>query len=108
MCRDVLCNPEAAGYLTENFVVWAGDVSQPKAYKLSSQMGVTGFPFLAVFLCKGSTPTIPYLIHPEPEDPQLRSLGVQQTKHPLLLKRDEAVHDVDKLLPQLRKLVEEE
>eukprot|EP01043_Picozoa_sp_COSAG02_P017666 COSAG02_NODE_805_length_16972_cov_36.668287_11_plen_320_part_00 len=108
MCRDVLCNAEAAGYMTENFVVWAGDVSQPEAYKLSSQMGVTGFPFLAVFLCKGSTPTIPYLIHQEPEDPQLRSLGVQQTKHPLLLKRDEAVQDVDKLLPQLRKLVEEE
>ena len=108
MCRDVLCNQEAAAYLTENFVVWAGDVSQPEAYKLSSQMGVTGFPFLAVFLCKGSTPTVNYLLHREPEDPQLRSLGVAPTKHPLLMMRDEAVHDVDKLLPQLRKLVEEE
>lgn len=108
MCKDVLCNSEAANYLTENFVVWAGDVSQPEAYTLSTQMGATGFPFLAVFLCKGTTPEIPYLLHRQPEDPQLRSLGVAQTKHPLLLKRDQAVSDVDKLLPQLRKLVEDE
>lgn len=110
MCRDVLCNGEAAGYLTENFVVWAGDVSQPEAYTLSTQMGATGFPFLAVFLCKGTTPEIPYLLHRQPEDPQLRSLGVEQPTHPLLLKLDQgpAVHDVDKLLPQLRKLVDDE
>ena len=108
MCRDVLCNGEAAAYLTENFVVWAGDVSQPEAYMLSSQMGATGLPFLAVFLCKAATPDIQYLLHRQPEDPQLRSLGVQEAKHPLLMKRDEALLDVDKLLPQLRKLVEEE
>ena len=32
---------------TANFVVWAGDVAQPEAYKLSTQMGAAGFPFFA-------------------------------------------------------------
>jgi len=107
LCRDVLCNAEVAAYLTANFVVWAGDVAQPEAYKLSTQMGAAGFPFFAVFLCKSPTPDVAYLLHRQPEDPQLRSLGVQREKHPLLLKHDQAV-GADKLLPQLRRVVDDE
>jgi hypothetical protein len=112
-CRDVLCKPEVASYISEHFVFWAGDVSQPDAYRLSSRMGVPGYPFLAVVLCLKHNPegAVQFLLHPLPEDPQLRALGVQQPRQPLLLKCEQysgAPGSAEQLLGQLRRVVENE
>ena len=108
-CRDVLCQPQVSEFLSQNFIVWAGDVSEPEAYRLSNQMGVPSFPFVAVVLCpkQNSESFVRMLLHPSPEDPQLRALGVQPPRQPLVVKYDELV-DAERLLAQLRRAVDNE
>lgn len=108
-CRDVLCHPEVAACLAEHFVIWAGDVSQPDAYRLATQVGVQRFPFFAVLMCLKNNPdsVVQYLLHPLAEDPQLRSLGVRQPKQPLVMKCDELVQ-ADTFLASLTKVVDTE
>jgi hypothetical protein len=104
-----LCHPEVAACLAEHFVIWAGDVSQPDAYRLATQVGVQRFPFFAVLMCLKNNPdsVVQYLLHPLAEDPQLRSLGVRQPKQPLVMKCDELVQ-ADTFLASLTKVVDTE
>jgi hypothetical protein len=125
-CRGVLCNPEVlpricfflssrvkrygttAGepmrsrrwkvvtVLADHCIIWAGDVSHPNAYRLSVQLGVRGYPSLAMILCMKATapdPLATLLAPPRPEvemDPRVRALlqphGASdvRSRHPLL------------------------
>jgi hypothetical protein len=53
-CRQVLCNQQFIDFVNETSVVWGGNVWDPEAYGLSSQLSVTAFPFLGLLVCQSA------------------------------------------------------
>jgi len=51
-CQQVFCSPTLSSFVdNSNIVTWAGKVWDPEAYKLSSELGVSCFPYLALLVC---------------------------------------------------------
>jgi hypothetical protein len=53
-CRQVLCNHQFIDFANETSIVWGGNVWDPEAYGLSSQLSVTAFPFLGLLVCQSA------------------------------------------------------
>jgi hypothetical protein len=53
-CNQVLCSQQFANVTNNNVIMWGGKVFDPEAYGLSSQLGVSTFPFLALLMCQSS------------------------------------------------------
>jgi hypothetical protein len=49
-CRQVLNNQAFIDFANESMLVWGGNVWDPEAYGLSSQLGVSAFPFLGLLV----------------------------------------------------------
>jgi len=47
-CRETLCTEIITDFLNENFLNWAGAVSNAEAFKLSTMLGAATYPFIAV------------------------------------------------------------
>ena len=54
-CREVLCAPNIVRYIDNNFLFWAGSVSDVEAYALTYQLKCKSFPFLSVLLCQSES-----------------------------------------------------
>lgn len=52
--RQVLCDSTFTNFVNENMIVWGGQVFDPEAYGLSSQLSVTSYPFLALVVCQSA------------------------------------------------------
>lgn len=46
--RETLGTEIISEFINENFLIWAGDLSNPEPYKLSTMLGAAAYPFLAV------------------------------------------------------------
>lgn len=49
-CKDTLCTSLITDFFNENFIFWAGSISNSEAYKASLLLGASSYPFMAV-LC---------------------------------------------------------
>ncbi|GBG81547.1 hypothetical protein CBR_g32537 [Chara braunii] len=47
-CREVLCDPSVVEFLSENFVVWGGDVRGAEGFQMTHNMKASTFPYMAV------------------------------------------------------------
>ena len=54
-CREVLCVTNIVRYIDNNFLFWAGSVSDVEAYALTYQLKCKSFPFLSVLLCHSAS-----------------------------------------------------
>ncbi|KAK9806360.1 hypothetical protein WJX72_011391 [[Myrmecia] bisecta] len=52
-CRGTLCSPGVVEYVNANFVAWGGNIRFADAYRLSSSLRVTSYPFVAVLAFSG-------------------------------------------------------
>lgn len=51
-CQQVFCSSTLSSFVNNaNIVTWAGKVWDPEAYKLSSELRVSCFPYLALLVC---------------------------------------------------------
>jgi hypothetical protein len=53
-CEQVLCSPQFVEMTSANVVLWGGRVFDPEAYGLSTQLGVSAYPFMALLICQSA------------------------------------------------------
>ena len=53
-CQQVFCQTAFTNVANQHMVVWGGNVWDAEAYGLSSQLGVTSFPFMALLVCQST------------------------------------------------------
>lgn len=53
-CTQLLSSDPFINMMEQNAVVWAGRVWDPEAYSLSSQLGASAFPFVALLMCQSN------------------------------------------------------
>ena len=53
-CQQVLGNSSLINLVTESMIVWGGRVWDSEAYALSTQLGVTAYPFLGLLVCQST------------------------------------------------------
>ena len=54
-CQQVLCKREVAEYCDNNVVTWAGSVWNTESYRLSHQLRVATYPFVAMLMCRSES-----------------------------------------------------
>ena len=47
-CQDTLCSPPVIQFLTENFLVWGGDVRSSEGFQMSKSLRASTYPYCAV------------------------------------------------------------
>jgi FAS-associated factor 2 len=52
-CKDTLCSPAFVDYLNSTFISWGGDIRNPEAYRLASNLRVSKYPYCALLAFSG-------------------------------------------------------
>lgn len=53
-CTQLLSSDPFITMMEQNAIIWAGRVWDPEAYSLSSQLGASAFPFVALLMCQSN------------------------------------------------------
>lgn len=53
-CREILADERVISCMNSRFIVWAGDVAEAEAYKISLTLGPAAFPFCAILNVRNS------------------------------------------------------
>jgi FAS-associated factor 2 len=53
-CKETLCCPSFVDYLNATFVSWGGDIRCPEAFRLSTKLRVTRYPYCALLAFSGT------------------------------------------------------
>jgi len=86
-CRETLCTELISEFLSENFLIWGGNITYSEPYKASIILGASSYPFLTI-ICNNNVGGMTILDKIEgpilPEDLMLRLSVVLETHGPML------------------------